>query len=155
MSISCLLEKTLDLIGAEDIPPQLNGAVSSSSSGKTASTLLLEEKKRMKEQMELVTSVNFNVPKHHSGPASTIFDQISTSTVEPPKYWLNGNKHKSPKNNDKAYSANKSGGKFDVLNSGGKKAQQIKNRGEDYNDRLNGKLQAKLAKQKMKNKLKG
>ncbi len=157
MSISSLLEQALDLIGAEDIPKS-SLAPPSSSSGKTASSLLLEEKKKMKEQIQMVTSINFNVPKFHNGPASTIFDQISTSTVEPPKYWLNNKTNKKSGNNqhDKAYSANKSGRKFDVLSSGGgKKAEQLKSRGEDYNDRLNGKLQAKLAKQKMKNKLKG
>jgi hypothetical protein len=164
-SISALLEQTLDLIGAEELPPGQKGPAHapSSSSGKTASSILLEEKKKIKEKMDMVTSINFNVPKLHSGPASTIFDQISTSTVEPPKYWLNNNKNHNKNNTNKhdqkAFSASKNGGKFDLLNGGNnggnRKVQQAKSRGEDYNDRLNGKLQAKLAKQKMKNKLKG
>jgi hypothetical protein len=146
-SISALLEQTLDLIGAED-----DGRPAASSSGKTAASMLLEEKQKANEKMSKVSTINFNVPKHHSGPASAIFDQISTSSVEAPKYWASSSKTAAQKL--QKYTSAKSS-KIDLLAGSSNKKSQSKSRGEDYQDRLNGKLSAKLAKQKMKNKLKG
>ena len=130
---------------------------------KTAASLLLEQKKQMKERMDATATINFSIPKTDPTYSSPFLEQISKSTVEPPKYWNSGNtglsthfKHKNGQKASKAYStASSHQNKPSVLEQKTKKALANINKGQDYHDRLQGKLSSKLSKQKMKNKLKG
>lgn len=128
-----MLERSLDLIGAEFTAPAAGGQQ------KTAAQALLEERRRTKRATEINESFSFVPSKKPSPTGGTpLFEQISTSSVEAPKYW-SGGKKRQPKVVKASQSAKNSRGKV---------------KGENYNDRFNEKLASKAAKSKLKSKAK-
>lgn len=167
MSISDILQQTLDLIGNEaeggstkTVPPNTpnfttnfliqapNTANNSGpAEGKTASSILLEERRKLKRKMEEIDEADFTEvsssgksKKNRGDPTGSdlYLSQISDSQVDAPKYWTAKKSVTLNGNNNAA-----------VVNTSRKTAEK-QSRGADYQDRLS----MKHSKLKLKNKLK-
>lgn len=127
-SISSMLERSLDLISEE-----LSG--SAPGQPKSAARALMEERKKV-QALAIDNSFSFQPRAQPSATGSLpLLQQISSSTVQAPKYWSG---------------ATKKHGKVEKASSN----KAAKAKGESYNNRFQEKLAAKAAKAKMKNKLK-
>ena len=142
-SISSILEESLDLIEA-DLPHRSSAnddgnskshSLAPGSSDHTASSVLLNHIRSANRSLETEDFISFN-PSKQPPKATPLLDQISTFSVDEPKYW----------NNNGSASANKKGGNSFV--SKRKVAKRAK--GEQYGDKLTAKMHNKSLKKKNK-----
>lgn len=165
-SISVLLEESLDIIGA-DIPardaglntPQLTSSVILSShsqqgdTGMTASKLLLHHIRSSSESTELKGDyIAFDSKKQMSQSVNPLMQQIADSTVGAPKYWGSAKNSVASRGPSavKAKGSKQSIGKFT-----GRAAQERREKGEEYKDKLLQKMMASSRKSKLRQKGKG
>lgn len=139
-SISDLLQESLDIIGSE---LDREDGISSPSNTISASAKLLQKKQEEENMLSSLDFIPLKMPEKKvddpfANGRAPLMNQISQTSVEPPKYW----KSKNEINKNQAYSSTSN------------KKNKNKQRGEDYNDKLSGKMAQKLSKQKLRNKLK-
>jgi len=89
-SISSILANTLDLIGNEAVATGDDDPTRTQSTTISASKQLLAEKNRLKRSID----VGDFIPLENNRPEPSfvpMYEQISTSVVDQPKYWKNKN----------------------------------------------------------------
>lgn len=133
-NLSSILEKTLDIIGGS-----AGNETGRASNEISAASALLNERKKLKRSIDFDDFTPF-VPAKKTTQVDCLVDSAAKSTVEAPKYWNSG---AAPMNknqlNKKGYNKN---------------LKKQKKKGEEYQDRHAGKVEARLNKKAYFNKLK-
>lgn len=147
MSISSILQDTLDLIGQENDTEQPKGRTGQGAAGnsgnKTAASLLLEERRAVKRRIEEMNQTDFRsmVGAEAFKKSSSSAPLVEQLTAQP--LFAIGKSKKSKFNTNHVN-----------MPQGNKKKKAVKARGQDYQSRLQMKVKVKINKMKLKNQLK-